>query len=306
MLIQRRRIRQIERYLGGLIPATAIRVVVDLAHLPPARLHQSGFQGLNPGDELLPSIVGRISKFNSEGRYQVNRDQPKERRFVGRREWTRHEWAGKGQTNIVTEETDIFRDCYPRTHIPAPGIELTVVDHNGLLFAVSPTLTWSGPPADDALHMINLFLELFGEAEVRHENLATFIPPQTQRVNWSMLPPGHHGLTAVASHVAKIIAARAPAFRAPIMSRLTVMASLNPSSVYVGNGGFTAYVAYIFPGTGKVVLESIYPENATYVFGSNWQAIAQLTKQQVLQGHHHLDRIFHTADWEQKITAHTV
>lgn len=306
MLIQRQRIRQIERYLGGLIPETEFCIVVEFAHVNAARATRSGFQSLALGDTLLPAIVGRTSRFNAEGRYITHRDQPKESRFVGRREWTRQQWAGPGQTKTVTQETDVFRDCFPRTHVPAPGVELTIVEHEGRRFVVSPTLTWQGAPAEQALHTINLFLELFGEAEVRHADLGAFTPPTTQRVNWSMLPPGAHALTAVTSHVQSLINARAGTLRGPIMSRLTHMASLNPDPVFVGHGGFSAYVAYVFAGTSKVILESIYPENATYVFGINWQAIAQLNKQQVLSGQHHLDRIFHTGNWQQRVTAHAV
>ena len=305
MLIQRTRIRQINHYLGGLIPQTVFRVVADLSHVTAARLDKSGFKSLAVGDTLLPAIVGRVSKYNAEGRFETHRDQPKISRFVGRREWTRQEWAGPGQTKTVTEETDIYRDCYPRTLHPAPGVELTVADHTGQLYAVSPSLTWNGAPAEEALHVINLFLEVFGEAEIRHNNLQAFTPPNTVRVNWSMLPPGTHSIATIASHVQALVSGRAPTFRGPIMSRLSFMASRNPNPVYIGHGGFASYVAYVFAEKGKVVLESIYPENATYVFNSNWQSIAQMTKQQVLSGHHHVARIFHTGNWQQKILPFT-
>lgn len=301
MLIQRSHIRQLHRYLGGLIPRTAIRLVVDVAHVSPDRLTRSGFEGLTAGDTLLPASVGRVSRYNSEGRYLVHRDQPKERRLVGRREWTRHEWAGRDQTREVTEETDIYRDCYPRTFVPPPGVELTVVDREGHRFIVSPPFSWHESPDEDVLHVINLCLELFGEVEIRHENLASFTPPNARRVNWSMLPPGAHPLQTVLAHVQQVVNRRAPSFRGPIMNRLRFMASLNPSEVYLGHGGFAAYVAYVFSSTGKAVLESVLPENATYVFGGNWQAVSRLTKTEVLDGNHHLDRIFHSNGWEQKV-----
>ena len=304
MIIQQRRVRRLERHVTGLIPHTSLRVVVDLAHVNASRLERSGFNGLQDGDQLLPTIVGTVTRFNAEGRFQVHRDQPKESRFVGRRTWTRHQWAGRGETTIVTEETDVYRDCYPRTPIPAPGVELTLLEHDGKRFAVSPTLEWGVTPEDDVLHVINLFLELFREAEVRHDDLQAFTPPNTCRVNWSMLPAGPQALGAVTAHVAPLIGRLAESFRGPVNSRLTVMASLNPDPVYVGVGGFNGYVAYVFSPKGKVILESIYPGNATYVFDSNWPSIAQLNKQEVLAGRHNIDRIFHTEGWEAKVRAH--
>ncbi len=300
MIITRKYVRQLTSYLGGLIPYTEIKFATQLDRIGNAALVRSGFHELETGETILPSIVGNTSRINSEGSYEVHRDQPKERRLVGRREWTREEWAGRGQTNTITEEVDIYRDCYPRTFIPPPGIELTAVEHDGHLFAVSPTFIWQQTPDIQIIHALNLMLELFGEAEIRHDNLASFLPPQTRRVNWVLLPPGH-GMAGVTAHVQGVINRTPPSFRGPIMSRLTFLASRNPVDVYLGQGGFNAYVAYVFPRTGMTVLESVMPANATYIFRGNWQTVSHLTKTEILAGHHHHDRIFHDADWQNRL-----
>ena len=220
MIIRRSRIRNLDRYLGNLIPKTAIKFVVEVDQVPAADLVQSGFDGMTAGQTLLPAVVGKVTKRNAEGDYVVHKDRPKESRFVGRREWTRKEWAGRDQTREVTEAVDVERMCYPRTFVPPPGVELTVVEHDGRTYVTSPTTVWRDASNDDVLHLINLFLELFGEAEVRHENLDSFTPPHTQRVNWSMLPPGANTVTGVLAHVRSIIAARKPSLRGPIEERL--------------------------------------------------------------------------------------
>jgi hypothetical protein len=297
MIITRKYIRSLAGYLGGLIPHTEFKLVADLTNVQQAKLSRSGFATLIDGDVLLPPAVGKVSRMNSEGSYVVHRDQPKERRLVGRREWTRQEWAGHGQTITVTEAVDIYRDCYRRTLIPPQGVELTVVNHNGSRLVVSPTLTWQQTPEAEVLHIVNLMLELFSEVEVRHGNLDSFLPPQTRRVNWSLLPPGNT-ISGVATHVSGLIGRTAPTFRGPIMERLTFLASRNPPDVYLGHGGFHAYVAYMFPNTGTTVLESVMPANATYVFAGNWQAVSHLTKSQILAAGHHQARIIHDANWE--------
>jgi hypothetical protein len=297
MLIRKKYIRSLNGYLGGLIPHTAVRIVADTSHIHHAKLTQSGFSALNDGDTLLPPMVGRISRLNAEGSYTIHRNLPKHRRLVGRREWTREEWSGHGQTTTVTEEVDIYRMCYQRTFVAPPAIELTAVDHLGTLFIVSPVLTWQQSPDADILHVINLMLELFGEVEVRHENLDAFLPPHTQRVNWTLLPPGNSG-PGVAAHVAGLVGRTASTYRGPVMSRLTFLASRNPPEVYLGHGGFHAYVAYVFHGSGMTILESVMPANATYVFAGNWNAVSHLTKSQILAGGHHHARIIHDANWE--------
>jgi len=278
---------------------------VDAANVPPGKLNSSGFAGLNSGDRLLPSGVGRVSRFNSEGRYEVDRTQPKTSRFVGTRTWTRREWAGPGQTREVTSDVDIYRDCFPRTFVPPPALELTVVVHQGVRLIVSEQMEWGVTASVDVLHAINLFLELFGECEVRHANLAALSPPNARRVNWQMLPPGPQSLQAVTAHVQQIVNRAAPSFRGPILGRLRFMASRNPDEVWIGNGGFRSYVAYIFNGKGTAVLESVMPDNATYVFGGNWQAVSRLSKAQVLSNHHHIARIFHDRNWQGRVIPHT-
>lgn len=306
MLIQRSRILNLSRYFGGLIPRTDIRLTVKINDIAARKLNASGFANLVDGDVLLPAIVGPVSRRNAEGHYIIHRDQPKETRSIGVRSWTRREWAGRGQTREVTETVDVERQCYPRTFVPPPGVELTVVDHNGDLFIVSDVMTM-GVTADEAiLHTTNLFLELFGEAEIRHANLAAFTPPNTRRLNWSLLPPGVNTATGVIAHLRPYIARRARTYQGPIMERLNFMAGRNPDEVYLGHGGFGAYVAYVFNGPGKAVLESVLPDNATYVFGTNWAAVSRLTKTEVLDARHHLDRIFHTLDWERRVTPHTI
>jgi hypothetical protein len=112
-----------------------------------------------------------------------------------------------------------------------------------------------------------------------------------------MLPPGANTVTGVLAHVRSIIAARKPSLRGPIEERLTIMASKNPDEVVLGHGGYHAYVAYIFNKKGYAILESVLPDNATYVFDQNWQVVSGLTKTQVLDGNFHIDRIIHDGGW---------
>lgn len=250
---------------------------------------------------MLPNIVGRISKINSDGTYIIHRDRPKETRFIGRRVWVRKEWAGPGQTRDVTDITDIYRDCYPRTFVLPQGLELTYLDSPNGKFIVSPKFIWRKTPDNEIIHAVNLFLELFDGAEIRHGNLSPFLHPNIQRVNWTLLPPGST-TSSITSHVNSLIQKTKPTFRKPITDRLTFVASKNPNHVFLGNGGFHGYVAYIFEKTGMTILESIMPANATYIFLGNWSNVSQLTKTQILTSGLYHDRIIHDHRWERSIT----
>ncbi|MBK1968872.1 MULTISPECIES: hypothetical protein [Brevundimonas] len=306
MLIVQTRILNLSRYFGGLIPRTDFRLVVKVSDVVARKLDASGFAGLGDGDVLLPANVGTVSRRNAEGDYIIHKDQPKETRSIGVRTWTRKQWAGRGQVTEVTESVNVERECYPRTFVPPPGVELTVVDYNGDLFIVSDTMTTAVTPDEDVLHVTNLFLELFGRTEIRHANLNQFTPPQTRRLNWSLLPPGTTTAAGVLAHLRPYIARRARTYRDPIMERLNFMASRNPDEVYLGHGGFGAYVAYVFNTPGNAVLESVLPDNATYVFGSNWATVSRMTKTDVLNGRRHIDRIFHRLDWQRRVTPYTI
>jgi hypothetical protein len=306
MIIVQSRILNLSRYFGGLIPRTDFRLVVKVNEVAARALNASGLAGMVDGDVLLPSIVGAASRRNAEGHYITHKDLPREKRIVGVREWTRKQWAGRGQVTEVTESVNVERECYQRTFVPPPGIELTVSDHNGDLFIVSDTMTATVTPDDTILHTTNLFLELFGRVEIRHDNLDQFTPPHTRRLNWSLLPSGTTTAAGVLAHLRPYITGRARTYQGPIMERLNYMASRNPDEVYLGNGGFGAYVAYVFNTPGNAVLESVLPDNATYVFGSNWATVSRMTKTQVLNGNHQLDRIFHRLDWQRRVTPYTI
>ncbi|ENG3828803.1 hypothetical protein ABT413_003610 [Acinetobacter baumannii] len=53
---------------------------------------------------------------------------------------------------------------------------------------------------------------------------------------------------------------------------------------------------------GISILESEYPDNATYIFDSNnWEDLSKLSKTEILKGNLAKQRIFHDKDWTIKI-----
>ena len=302
MHLRQTRVRSVQRALAPLIPHTRFRIVVSVTELSAETISNAGFsESPCPGDTILPSAVGNVSKFNASGRFIIRKDLPKENRYVHTIEWTWEEWDGPYNTTTRTEDKPVYRECYQRDFHPPPAAELTILDHDGQLLIVSEELTKSADQDTRILHIINLFLELFGECEVRHDNLQSITPANIRKVNWTLLPPGRYPWTRIQRHVTQLLDGRAPRFVNPIHRRLEKIASFNPDEVYVGHGGFRSYVAYVFPEKGLAVLESVMLDNATYVFDQNWKQVSRMTKAEILQGDLHLDRIIHTASWANRI-----
>ena len=266
------------------------------------KLTAAGFStNPRPGDTILPAVNGSVTDFNANGRYVVRKDLPKEERYITTVEWTWEEWAGPYETTTRTEDRAVYRECYQRDFHPPPAAELTIIDHEDQLLVVSEELTHSATQEDHIRHILNVFLELFGACEIRHADLQTVTPPSIRKVNWTLLPPGQHPWSRVHQHISRMLRDKAPRSTNPIQNRLNELASFNPNEVYIGEGGFRAYVAYIFNEKGLAVLESILLDNATYVFDRDWQKVSQMTKAQILQSHLHRDRIIHATNWNDRI-----
>ena len=302
MHIRQKRVRSVQRALGPLLPDTRFRVVAAVASMPEGKLTAAGFStNPPPGDTILPAAVGTVTDYNANGRYVVRKDLPKEERYITTVEWTWEEWAGPYDTTTRTEDRAVFRECYQRDFHPPPAAELTFVDHEEQLLVVAEELTNTAAQEDRIRHVLNVFLELFGECEIRHADLQAVTPPSIRKVNWTLLPPGQYPWSRVQQHVGRMLKDKAPRSAHPIQNRLQELASFDPDEVYVGEGGFRAYVAYIFNEKGLAILESVMLDNATYVFDRDWQQVSQMTKAQILQSNLHRDRIIHAANWNDRI-----
>ncbi len=301
MRIDRTQIRNLDRYLSVLPPGSRFKVISEVDD---QLLQRMGLElPATAGATALPSIVGRTTRFNAEGKWNVRRDLPKEFRFVGSRSWVRTEWRGRDQSEEVEDTVDIFRWAYPRDLIAPPSVELTYVEQLGRRAVVSPELTFQSADADLNKHVINLMLEVFRSCEIVLHDLARLTPPAELRANWVMLPPGEHPWERIEAHIGKVFAGKAPSVEKAALHRQTVILTYKPSSIWRGLGGFSDYVAYIFPDRGLVILESVHYGNALYVLGENWEDISTLTKAQIIQHNLAKHRIVHSKGWVGNLNA---
>lgn len=302
MRIQQRLIINLERHLQSVPKAGKFRVVVPRIAVPAARLAKAGCPPtLAHGDTFLPAIVGKVSRINAEGAWRVRRDQPKESRYIRTVRWKWKQWVGRGETEDHEGDRDIYRDCYPREFIEPYAAELTALENSGDFVLASEILTNTSSSHERIKHIINLMLELFGQCEIVSTELKHYRPAAERRVNWHMLPPGEYPWDVLHAHLKKMLKGRADSTTTVIYDRQANMRSHSPDEIWTGLGGFSDYVAYVFKSRKIVVLESIRRDNAIYVFGTDWQTVAQLTKAQVLSGKLHKERIIHCTGWKARL-----
>jgi len=250
------------------------------------------------GDTILPKIVGPVSEFNSEGRWVVHKDQPLEERVVGQRIWRWREFRGRYDYEEKERIIDVTRWCYPRSFVEPPSLEMSVQVVQNRTRLVTELPKRSDPEL--IRHAVNLYLEFFGQCHLTDapDEVPIVIP---KRVNWRLLPAGANPWERAKHAVEERTAPLSDDAQFIIAERQRVICSLGPLQVYVGEGGFSDYLAYIFPDKGIAVLESVTKGNAIYVFEGDWRQLSQLTKREILAGNLQKARVIHATGWQQRL-----
>ncbi|OLP15945.1 hypothetical protein BST81_23770 [Leptolyngbya sp. 'hensonii'] len=302
MRIQKKRILNLERNLPGVPHGVEVVLVAPIDDITSQRLQRVGFSASpRVGEKILPSRLGPISRFNAEGSFIRHRNQPKETCYK-QREWRYQQWHGKNRIEVV-EFVDVPYHRYPRTLVPPPGIELSVVvlPDGRLAIATEESFLFAPTKPRKLRHGINLMLELFGFCDVVTKDLLPTGVVPTISLNWKLLPPGEMPWSKLEPHLHRVLNVRRKGARPVIEHRLKEINSYKPAFVAVGHGGFTGYVIFGFPEAGIYVLECAHYENATYVFESEWKELSKLTKAEILAQERHKARLVHQSHWETRI-----
>jgi len=294
--INRTHVRNIDRYIHPSLNSQFVRVICPFDDVSAAKLKRAGLEApLVEGESYLPPIVGRVTGFNADGRWNIHRNQSKENRYVRTIYWRWKQWGGEERE----EGRDIFRSCFPRSLVPPPAEELFGFPINGVVVAATEAV--SLPSAKDQLkHQVNLMLELFGSCEIVRADGTSALPARTHR-RWAFLPPGPYKKGDVAKALDTVFSRLSDGDRTILTARQDFLTELNPQEVAQGEGGFNDYLAYVLPQYGRVVLESLRRDNAIYVFKGAWEQFSKLTKRQILDASLQDARIVHTKGWQGRL-----
>ena len=280
------RIRNEEHYLHQVPNGEPFHVVCEVTNKSEIRLKKIGFQSVVEGERVLPRGLGSVSKRNSDGYDIVYRDRPKESYVVS--------FMAPGWHN-TRHWVHITRWRYSRKHIDGYEIELTLMRIDDKLYAVSPELIHTSSEGDRNKHVLNLFLELFGDFELRKKELsAVYEALKTTRVNWTMLPVGEYPFSRLEEEG---YLPRNNKTETVYRHTDEVIRRYNPSECVIGNGGFTGYIAFVFPDRNITIMEHYRLGNATYVFDMSWEELSKKTKAEIMGEDLAIARIIHTKGW---------
>ncbi len=298
-MIKKRRIRSLNPYVR-LIPQ-GDDIYVGIVNPSELNLSRVGFsKELRDGEIILPKPVGRITAYNAHGKTIVNKSLPMETAYRTV-EWHWTEYHGKERVHR-SDFRDVSYKRYPRTHEPAPSLELTLLSNtNGQRVVLTPLIKNWRKKEQDLIHAVNVVLEIFGEATFFDMNKEQIVKAPLRHLNWRILPKGIHPFPSLKKELGEVLKRVKEGNRSFVDHRLERINGFKPEFTAVGQGGFTGYVIFGFPDKGVYVLESILYGNATYILGDNWEKLSQMTKAEILNDSLHKDRYVHLRNWFEKI-----
>lgn len=268
------------------------------------KLVELGFSmELKDGEKILPNIINPATARNAEKFYVVDRTQPKEK-YYQTLWWTRHEWAGRGETREVSDFVDIPRERFPRIEYSPYSVELTLkYDEEGHLLVVTEPIEFCDRNEKLLINTINIFLTGFGECEILTDNFEKLVPIQVIRLNWEVLPQGEYPWEQVQRDLEKISEHKGKTARKMLLDKCEYINSFHPDFRAYGKSGFSGYVIFGFKSRNMYVLESVYTNNATYVLGTEWENLSKLSKAEILNADLQDARLIHNGNWKQDIDA---
>lgn len=261
------------------------------------QLRELGFD--NPpaeGDSRIPPPVGPVSTFNADGRDVKEKDLPKvsQSRMV----WaTTRDWQGNLHSGMQFRTQQV----YQKKRIPPPEEYFTVLQSDSGPVLASRSLSTSADDDEKIIHVINLFLEIFGSLEITSVDLKSPESLVVKRLNWRVLPPGEFPFERAKVELAEFLERVDDNVRPVIQSRIKSVTQYKPDFVAVGVGGFREYVVFGFQSKDIYVLESPALGNATYVFKRNWAELASRSKKEILDGALHEARLVHNRKWAEAL-----
>lgn len=280
--------------------SSSSRIVVPSRDANAERIGKYGLANLqNVGDRMLPAAIGPATRRNTNGRTIILRDQPKEL-HSWQVLWGREQFCGHDETEWV--EDYVTRSCYrfPRRLVPPENVEVSLIENSsGDRYFATDVLDHQNP--ERWIVAVNMMLEINGSVWVLNPEEIDLPLAPTRRVNWRLLPPGTSWTELQPMLEATVRNLRSDLHRMVATRKLHDIYRFNPDHTVVGEGGFNRYVAFCFESQGFVILESVEPNNATYVLGTDWAQVSQMSKGEILGDNLHLARFIHGKGWRAEL-----
>lgn len=298
MFVNKLRVQNIDRYLNGFRVGDKLQVILTDIECFKDKLIEIGFNNpIRVGERILPAVCGSITNYNANGRYEILRDLPKEKFYVSQTREIK-DWHGDYHSVSVDMEYKRFQ----REFLNAPSEELTIIqDNNGGNIVASNQVEVNEENKSLIQHIVNLFLELFGECYIVDEELFSRVKTKINRVNWRILPRGEMPWERLKVSLLSLLHKTNIESKEDALNRFEYINNFSPDFVATGNGGFNDYVVFGFKEKNLYVMENSFAGNATYIFKNEWEIISQLTKAEILKESLQEHRLIHRKYWTRDI-----
>ena len=284
-------------YFASAVPNEPIYVKVEDVGRFESQLRAFGFQKSDvSGTSILPCSVNRYAKKNAEPFFTVDKSLPKED-YVQTVYWTRYEWAGRGQTNPVTDFSYIKKQRYHRDYFEPYSVCFTLVTDSDKPYIISDAIPYVAENHEKLLNTVNMILGAFGECIVDFSEQEAKIKRTV--VNWDILPKGEHPWSSVKETLTDLAKGHTKTRTELMLRNCESIYARHPDFVAYGRSGFRGYAVFGFTSKNLYILESAFPNNATYVLQDDWETISQLSKAEILSQDLHKARIVHSESWQK-------
>ena len=297
MKIAGQSIRSVERLRAVAKGINNVRLVRSIDEVDSTTLSRIGF-GAEPtvGDHLVPAPLGSTTFFNANGGVRTRKDLPKTKKSVDSyRTW--RDWHGQEHSGYQSRTVNV----YPKEHVRAPQLELHIVAVDGVLHVATDQISLDSDGAATAVHAANIMLECFAEFQMIDVATSSIIAPRLRRLQWNILPPGKYPWSRSKPLIETMLSNLAVKSKDAINHRMKLVSQFSPDFLAMGTGGFCGYCVYGFTSRDLYVLESVYVDNATYLFKKNWEELCKLSKNEIINGDMKHERVVHNKRWERTI-----
>lgn len=292
MIIKKSRIRSIDKYLGSVQLNKNVYISVPF--------NDENFDILKKkckinlydiGRKIVPLVCGPVTKFNLNGKEVVYKDREKEVRIF-ERDYHIVDWHKNHHYGTCFQR----RTCYPKGIIEPP-LEEIILDY--MMIRSGQISVFD---KDRLLHVINMFLEIFGYCEVLDENEKPISKDiKLKTVSWKILPPGKYPWDKAEKALQNYFE-KAPEKNIRVLkNRHKIISNYSPNFMAIGQDSFNGYVVYGYVDQDLYVFESNQINNATYIFKGKWENASKLTKKDVIKGNLCYKRLIHSKLWEKEI-----
>ncbi len=296
-MIRWRRIINVKPHLIGFKKWEILYISIKYNGTIKDKLLNIWFSKIEEWESILPIFKSKVSITNSDWLEIVRKDLPKiqylhELPYLIKDYWGHiHEWV-----NYIPKLK------YQRDLIDFMWVYLNIESKNWEFMIISDPIKNELENEFKIKNTINLFLEIFWEANITNDTFKIFTTPKIIRFNFEFLKkweyPWEKTKDLVINSVWKKYWENITKY---IKNRWNIIEDYKPDFIWYWIWWFRWYICFWFKEKNLYILESSFLNNATYIFNEKWEDISILTKASILKWNLFKYRIIHWINWQIEI-----